>query len=307
MKNLSKWLSLLVFLLFISGCGSPLDTFQEALEKTNNLEKGKSEVSIELNVDGPLEGEEFESLFLEKLTIKHEFDKTKEKSKSSIYTMINNVGIDLTVYEDGENTIVTSPLLPKLVLLDAKNIENMSVNDDTFPPQMIIASNTEEAISTVWYNLLTNENVSKLGNVIVTTPDGDVKGKEFEIHLTKEQLQPALMETVSLYLNDPNVSKMLKENDQDLKLIEEKMIDFIQSSEVGPVSYYAYIDRDSYIIDETFSTSIHVNNETNIKLDFQIQRWDLGNEVDIEVPTLTEDNVMTINEFINGNSIELFK
>lgn len=292
---------LLFFVFFISGCGSAHETFMKAVDKTGNIQKGKSSITMQLNMEGVPELEDGQLFSLEKMTVNHEYDRGEEISKSVVYASINHVGLDFTIYEDRDNAIVTSPLLPKLLVLNKESIE--SLGEASFGPQMSLESDMEQELAGIWHRLLTDESVSRLGSVIVTTPDGDVKGKEFEIRLTSEQLKPAIIDTMNLYIQ-ANLEQLSSD-----KAIEKNMEQFlkrIETSEIGPVSYYAYIDRDQYIIEEKLSAVLTFIDGLTISIDFQLQRYDLEKDVLISIPVMTKENVITADELFREGSFDFF-
>lgn len=293
---------LLFFVLFISGCGSAHETFMKAVDKTGTIQKGKSSIALQLKMEGVPDLEDGQLFSLEKMTVNHEYDRGEEISKSVVYASINHVGLDFTIYEDRDNTIVTSPLLPKLLVLNKESIEPLG--EASFGAQISLESEMEQDLAVIWHRLLTDESVSRLGSVIVTTPDGDVKGKEFEIRLTSDQLKPAILETMDLYIQ-ANMKHFSSEESFEKNI--EQLRERIETSEIGPVSYYAYIDRDQYIIEEKLSAVMTFSDGLSIFIDFQLQRYDLEKDVSISLPVMTEENVITADEFLIEGDFEFFR
>lgn len=301
MKTQGYVFLLLFFILFISGCGSAHETFMKAVDKTGNIQKGKSSITMQLNMEGVPELEDGQLFSLEKMTVNHEYDRGREIAKSVVYAYVNHVGLDFTIYEDRGNTIITSPLLPKLLVLNHENIEPLGKS--SFGPQMSLESGMEQELAGIWHRLLTDESVSRLGSVIVTTPDGDVKGKEFEIKLTSEQLKPAIIETMNLYIH-ANLEQL--SSDKAIEKNIEQFLERIETSEIGPVSYYAYIDRDQYIIEEKLSAMLTFIDGLTISIDFQLQRYDLEKDVLISIPVMTKENVITADELFGEGNFDFF-
>ncbi len=300
MKNWFAVLILIFFGMFLSGCQSPQEALMEAAEKTENIETGKSSVSLQINLEGSPVKEDIEPLFLEKLEISHEYDKRKEVSKSTVYANLNNFGVDFTIYEAGSKVMVSSPLLPKILLLENDMLPEFSQNNAEIG--IYFDEQLAAKIAKIWVPLITDENVSKLGNVVVTTPDGDVKGKEFEITLSADQLKPALIKTVKLYAD----AQIANHTIEDGEAYFEEIVELIEKNDIGPISYFAYIDRDGIIVSEKLTADLKFAPDVSIAIDFQLQRFDLWQDVTIDLPELTDDNFMTKDDFLNGEKFKLF-
>lgn len=278
-------MKLVILFLCISwlviGCSNPYDSYQNAYTKTSEIPSGKASAIV--TIQSQYKDEIYENQY----TIYQEFNREDETSKSTILAELPSYGIEATLYQQESKIIIASPLLPRLIVID-----DASSTGEEFAsaPNLTIDTATIEQIENLWHQLITDENITELGNVIVKTPDGAVKGKEYKVTMTNDHVKPVLEETIELFLvNHPG-------------LFTEEHIDayeMVKDVEFETISFYAYIDRDFHIIEERFSISANIGEDVKLSINFQLQRWDLGKKIGIELPIITDNNVMNIDELIN--------
>ncbi len=314
-----------LFFVFISGCsGTPYETFQQAMEQTDEISKGKSKFSLDLNLEfkESSDTESLKPLDLEKLEVQHQFDKTRSLSQSTIFTKVNEFGFDLKIYQDGSQFYMVSPLFPKIFILNEQQFsdEGHAQYDKPF-----LTEETVKQLNKLWGSILTDENVTQLGTIILTTPDGDVKATEYQLNLTSDILSPVLLKTIDILSGDPVLNEQIEQGfnqyrpDSHQSISAQEIWQFnrnwIENATIGPVSYLAYIDRDGYIIEEKLDVQIEGGSEgasvgtdqlkmvpiKSVAFTFHLQRWDIEKDVDIQLPQVTEENSMTFERFEEDN------
>ena len=285
MKKIKLMFSLLFLFTLIIGCSNPYETYQKAHEKTSEIQTGKTSIALQLTAEN-LE------LPFNRLDIEQAYDQTEDKSKSSIFIDLDSYGVEATLYQHQGAMYVVSPLLPKILVVNDGDFEQSLENEYTeIAPSIELDEELLNQIRALWYELITSENISELGNVIVTTPDGDVKGKEYKVIMTNEKVMPVLSKTIELFMDSH--SDLL----QDMNVTDYD--EFLEDMEFDTISFYAYLDRDDRIIEERFTFDVTVAEGYTMNIDFQLQRWDMGKSVDIKLPTVTNDNVMSYEELSN--------
>lgn len=302
MKKIILFIMVAVLLM---GCsGSAYETYSRALEKTESVSSGRGKITQEFYVDLNTEGLEPEVVrelnkWKEfKVDIEFTLDKDQEKGRIDIYSEFYELGVEGKIYEDGEDLYLVTPLLPKILLLKDENFEateNVYIGGAQFSIQDF------KNMGQLWKDTMDQEKVSTLGNIVISTPEGDIKAKEFEITLTNEDVIPLIAEGTKL-LTQVMVEQMKSSDTSiDMVKIEEEFKKAMEEIDFDKIYHRAYIDRDGFVVEE----------ETHIIMQFPIvegrhirtieikgkeQNWDLGKKVDITMPNLTKENTMTIEE-----------
>ena len=317
MKKLILISILIVSLMLLTtGCLSGSNQiYQESVEKTANIEKGKSKLILDMNLE--LDENfiaEVKPIKIEKFEIENKFDKARSLSQSTLFAKINDLGIDAKLYQNGEMYYLTSPLLEKIVTVNLNDFISVA---DTNQFEKIILDETEEKLEKIWKKLLTDKDVTKLNNIILSTPDGAVKAKEYQLNLTDEDLRSAMLESIDILSEDQLFNKKMDGILKNSSYSTEKLTsvkemwsenrNFIQNSKIGPLSYLAYIDRDGYIVEEKLTVGIKGGDgskNTGIKsfsFSYHLQRWDIERDVEINLPNVTVDNSIPLEQFLKQN------
>ncbi len=218
-------LLLTTLLILLTGCSSSAyETYSKALEKTEGVSSGKVKMTQEAHVEFNTEG--LDKKVLEELRKWEEFnvdmectfDKEQEISVTDIYGELYDLGIEGKLYEQKNNLYVVTPLLPKILVLKGDDLQGEEI--EKLEEQFLIKD--FKGFEKMWKEVIDRENVSKLGNIVISTPEGDIKAKEFHITLTKEDIMPLMIEGTKMF-NQIMIEQMKANNiSVDPKEIEEQ-------------------------------------------------------------------------------------
>jgi hypothetical protein len=178
----------------------------------------------------------------------------------------------------------------------------------------IISEETKKEFTKKWISLMNEEDVFKGKNIVLTTPDGEVKTTEYTIKLSDEQIKTLLKECAQILSEDEalklffekNISVNVGETEGELeqKTFEEMLDDIIEGLEkfnVENFSYRAYVDIDGYIVNEIFDISLKTIDAEKegiigINYNLDIKTWDINKEQKFEFPILTDENTIKTDE-----------
>lgn len=268
--------SILLVLALFSGCTTnSLDEYQQALNNNAQMISGRKSIdlSVQLDFDRLQFSDNQDITILGDVVVKSliAFDKVQRKVSARNHLTFEEMGYDLNFYQRDNISFIMTPVIPKYLRMEIKGSPMMNFNDF-------------EDIANIWKDLLEKENVFKKENTIVATPDGQIKVREFIVELNDEQVKDLIRDVVSKLLESNNIS--IEFNFEDLL--------------VNDFKYRAYVDKDNFIIDETFSLDISFPDVSkgprSFKLNYSIQNFDINRSLTIDIPEINEENSIDINE-----------
>ena len=317
---------LLILMIFITSCNtSNLVEYKKASEKTDQITKGQTAVEFttttEINQDGLTAEEIKEFNYIKDMngSFTAVFDDKEEKSIIRSYMNFGGLGYDFEVYITGEEVSIKLPVIGKYLRIDE---EMVSEGEEYYDSEnQIISEETGKEFAKRWLSLMNDEDVFKGKNIVLTTPDGEVKTTEYTIKLSDDQIKTLLRDSAEILSNDEslksfyekNISSNIKKIENDLeqktngseqKTFKEFLNDIVNSAEkfnVENFSYTALVDIDGYIVNEIIDISIKAIDAekegiigVNYKLD--IKTWDINKDQKFEFPVLTDENTIKPNE-----------
>jgi len=300
-----------ILIIVLTGCNtSSYETYSSAIKRTEEVATGKMKVNqimeLEFEKEGLSEDEILELKKWEKaqIDVLATFDKTKNQSITELYTSFANLGLGGNIYKDEDKIYIVTALLPKILMVKGDEIEGMQ-NIEEFEKRFGVDS--FDQFQKKWETMMSQENVSTLGNIVVSTPEGEIKTKEYEIYLTKEQILPMIIDGIEL-INKIIIESQDSEIDIDSEEIRRQIEKSMEEIEFEKIYHRAYIDRDGFIVEEETHIILTIPTAKSgdlKKMDLQIksQSWDLGKDIDIDIPELREDNIMTIEELQNNSKL----
>jgi hypothetical protein len=199
------------------------------------------------------------------------------------------------------------PVLGKYLRLDEMQAPMVTEQQEDGEPELI-SKETQEELSAKWLGLLTKEDVFKGKDIVLTTPDGEVKTKEYTIKLNEEQIKSLAAEGIDIVSKDEKLKKnyedYIKKNVEPLKDTSfEKLISDIKENiknyTVEGFSYTAYVDIDGYIVNEVVELALKVEGAgaasmKGFSYKLELKNWDINKEQEFDFPVLTEENTMNI-------------
>lgn len=310
---------LIILILFITSCNTNnLIEYKKAAEKTEQITKGQTAgeftMTTEINPDG-LTAEEIKELnYIKDMdgSFSVVFDDEEEKAIIRNYLNFGGLGYDFEVYVNGEEVSIKLPVVGKYLRIDEEMISESEQYYDT--GNQIISEETKKEFTKKWISLMNEEDVFKGKNIVLTTPDGEVKTTEYTIKLSDEQIKTLLKECAQILSEDEalklffekNISVNVGETEGELeqKTFEEMLDDIIEGLEkfnVENFSYRAYVDIDGYIVNEIFDISLKTIDAKKegiigINYNLDIKTWDINKEQKFEFPILTDENTIKTDE-----------
>ncbi|KKM12464.1 hypothetical protein SY88_03420 [Clostridiales bacterium PH28_bin88] len=308
-------LGLLALLLLAVGCTwNSLAVFQKAQKKTEAISKGKDSLTMAMAMtfreDGMTEEQKkvVNAMKDFRLEVNQIFDHRQQTRLAKFYAHVSGTGIDGKLYQRGKENFIVTPLLPKILVLQSEKLQRPAPGGTwNTNPQPGLSADTLRQIKDIWLGLLKKENVVHLGNIILATPEGDVKAKEFTIKLGEAEIKPALRESLEMLLNDDLLQQSMKEyfagqqvelNLQEFLTQNRNMLD---RSTIENFDYKAYIDRDGYLVEENINLTVKFKETLpgqpeKYTMRMKIQRWDIERDVQVDFPEVTPDNSMTLGD-----------
>ncbi|MHB1394752.1 MAG: hypothetical protein ACYCYE_17135 [Clostridia bacterium] len=166
-----------------------------------------------------------------------------------------------------------------------------------------------DELNAKWLGLLKKEDIFKGKDIVLTTPDGEVKTTEYTIKLNDEQVKKLAADTMDILSKDEklkeNYEEHIKKNIEPLKDtsfeklfsdMKENMKDYTSEG----FSYTAYVDIDGYIVNEMIEFAPKFDDAdmavTRVSYRLDIKNWDINKEQKLEFPVLTEENTLDMNQ-----------
>ena len=302
----------LVLAFSFTACNeSSLEEYKRASEKTDEIEKGQTsgEFSMitEFNTEG-MTAEEIKELNYYKDmkgSFNVSYDEESGKSIFKNYLNMGGLGFDFEIFINGDEMYMKLPVVGKYMKLDEiKSSVNVEQEAD------IISKETIDLIASKWIGLMNEDDVFKGKDIVITTPDGEVKTTEYVIKLNDQQIKSLFKDSTDLLSKDEKLKefyiKYIEEASDELdnKLFEELIVDLnegIDNYKVENFIYTAFVDIDGYIVNETIEISISViepeeKGLSGMNYSLDLNNFDINKEQKFDFPELSEDNTLSIEE-----------
>jgi len=313
---------LLAVAVTAAGCGNSLEDYKKAVEKSSQIEKaqisGEFTVNLEFNTEG-LNPEEIRELSYYKNmsgSFRGVFDKSREMEIYRNYMNMGGLGFDFELYKNGEEKFIKLPIIGKYMKLD--DLMRKAEQSPGEPAKMI-SEETAKALEREWTEILKEENVFKGKDIILTTPDGEVKTTVYTITLNESQLTELKGKVKAILEEDEhlrgNFNSFIKKaadssGADDPDRHAEEVWNQIFADTVESFQFTAYVDIDGYIVNETIELKTRrprpekwEQESFHFKLD--IRKWDINKDQEFNFPELTEENMLKAEE-LDKNMPSLF-
>ncbi len=316
MKRIWIVISILLLAVSLVGCSTDsLGDYKKAVEKTEQIIKGQSSGEFSLMMDFNTEGMTVEQIkelnyFKDmKGSFNIAYDEDSEKGIFRNYLNFGGLGFDFDLFIDGDKMFMRLPVVGKHMRI-GEMATSINLEQKETDELELISKETQEGLSTLWLGLLNEEDVFKGKNIILTTPDGEVKTTEYTIKLSDEQINNLGLDSINIFSKDEKLRKSyddyIKRNVETLKnkSLEELLFNLkegIQDYRAESFSYTAYVDIDGYIINEIVQFTMKVKNPEKDHLDgmsynLNIKNWDINKEQKFEFPVLTDENTLDMDD-----------
>ncbi|HOK49972.1 MAG TPA: hypothetical protein PLV23_04925 [Sedimentibacter sp.] len=304
---------LLILLMIITACNTnSLVEYRKASEKTEQIIKGQTAgeftMTTEINPKG-LTAEEIKELnYIKDMNGNFNlvFDDEEEKVIIRNYLNFGGLGYDFEVYVNEDQVFIKLPVVGKYLKIN----EEMLSEGEKYSENQIISEETKKEFIKRWLSLMNEEDVFKGKNIVLTTPDGEVKTREYTIKLKDEQIKALLKDTAEVLSRDESLKSFFDKNirvnmgktEEELKTktFEEVLDHILKSTEefkVDNFTYKASVDIDGYIVNEIIDISLKTIDAekegiTGIRYHLDIKTWDINKDQKFEFPALTDENTL---------------
>ena len=287
---MKKWILglLICLLLMVTGCqaGTDLETYQTAVEKTENAVQGKSEsrmiIENEFNSEGINEQTRKSLAAFERMEWDTYLRFDESRVQNDFYMNFGGIGFDASYYKDGELEFMKLPLVNKYMKLEASQMET------AWDPELL---EIFDPVGEEWLRMLTEENVFQGKRHVLTTEDGDVKVTRFTIELTESQIRQ-LVEVAANSMEE-NEDEILQsgilgqENHEEGRELLMMFIKQVRSAQFDEFIYTADIDIDGYLIQDDFHGSIYYGDKQEMKTSVDVKSlyWGFHERPDFSIPS----------------------
>ncbi len=319
--------ALLVLMVTLTGCsGNKHEDYKEALIKTENIQSGKSDTRLELEMNFETEGLE-EEVVKGLKTFEHvvyeghnTFNLKNEnlKIESRNFVSVGGLGINLDYHQDGDQIAIYVPMLGKYLNISADEVKEISTENEKFNTftQVKLSKNTIMALEESWRNAFEAEDIVKGEKSTMETPEGDVRVVKFTVTPTEEKIKDFVVSAVQILLHDESVSELVEELSGTEELLvngepvtEEKIEEQVKESlEFWSVEEFVvtdFIDVDGYIVQSNTSFAIRTQGQEPgsmkyMKMEIITDNYDIEKDQTIDFPVLTETNSVSFEGLQEG-------
>lgn len=290
-----------------------LGDYKKAVEKTEQIKKGQTSGEFSMVVDFKTEGmteEEIKEInYFKDMrgSFNAAYDDDVEKAIFRNYLSFGGLGFDFDLFINGEEVFMKLPVVGKYMRLDemqAHMTKQQGEGESEF-----ISKETLDELNANWLGLLKKEDIFKGKDIVLTTPDGEVKTTEYTIKLNDEQVEKLAVDTLDIFSKDKKLKeyyeKNIKKNVDTLKdttfeklfsNMKENMKDYTSEG----FSYTAYVDIDGYIVNEIIEFAPKFDDAdmavTRVSYRLDIKNWDINKEQKFDFPVLTEENTFDLDQ-----------
>lgn len=293
----------------LSACSTKsLEDYNNAVTKTSSEKMGKTlidmSISMDFNTDGlTLEQTRELNHFKEMLfQFTNQYDITKDKISMDIYMNLGGIGMDSSYYRDGDNEFIQIPVLRKYVNVKEKVEGAMTSDYET----------SFSDIGQKWLELLSEDDVVKGEDTIIDTKEGQVKAKVVTITINNEQLKVFSEEIVRIIMETDMIDNFVFVTDSNNNVNKDEIVQRIYDSLERIVfenfEAKAYIDFDGYLIKDEMTIDMSMKDPKKgepktIKVSYEESHWDLGKEQTIDIPEISEEDILEMDELKDLDTI----
>ncbi|WP_010252330.1 hypothetical protein [Acetivibrio cellulolyticus] len=323
MKKLVIPVIVVMFMFYTVACSMLGSTTQKYLGALNNTQKAdtmqsktESKITIDLSKASDEAKKNFENFKDITFNVDETVDNKSKRSETNCFIGFGKYSWGTKLYIDGDKAFLKvndkyAKMTPQdngtIVSADGKiNKEYQELGNE---------------LATIWKDTVQKEILTGEGNFIESTPDGDVKITQLSLELNDEKSKKILdslagvlsgseiakktaIENVKKYGNyeksDEEEKKEVINNISEwFDKLPENMKDYKEKFSIENLKLTAKIDKDSYIIDETFHGEIVIKYEGEIRISFDINttRWNINREVNVNIPEISEKDLMNESNF----------
>ncbi|NLJ57333.1 MAG: hypothetical protein GX339_00630 [Tissierellia bacterium] len=301
---------ILILLILLTACNkNSLAEYKKAAEKTAGIRRGQTAgefiLTTEINPHG-LTAEEIKELnYIKDMEGSFSVVYDDELGKRAIRNYLNfgGLGYDFEVFIEGDQMLIKLPIVGKYLKIEERAREDLQ-SENPF-----ISQQTIDELTKKWLTLMNEEDVFRGKAIVLTTPDGEVKTREYTIKLNDQQIKTLLEEAAEILVKDKKLKNFYEENiranTEDLYTtsFEEFLASILKAAEkfkVQDFSFTAYVDIDGYIVNQVLEISLKTIEQKEGIVGFNyyldIKNWDINKDQNFDFPLLTEENTIQIDD-----------
>lgn len=302
---------ILVVAVTITGCGtSDIEDYRSALLMTEEINQGEIELRLNVDIifdDMDLTDEEKRDLsYYENIDVvlKSQYDYSGDHSKAvtDVYYNLGGLGFDMTLYGQNNVTLVSLPTLDKFIEINQTMIEQEG--------EAAVDDNQQHAVERVidtWNGVLKDEDVISGRKDYVMTDKGQLKTTTYTININDEQFE-TLKEAMMVILKDEAILESFLSESSSYSgeaMDPDVVTEFLEAAlvDIGLKSFegQAFVDFDGRLAKQIITCDL-VNEETttgeikSFHIEFEIKYDHLGETLDIEIPVVSEEDILELNE-----------
>lgn len=319
MKRTAVVITIILFVIFSVSCGvDSLESYNRAVQKTKSIKTGQTSgdftVVMDFNTEGMTE-EQIKELNYFK-TVEGSFSAAYDDGQKAAiirnYLNLGGLGFDYDIYINKDEMLMKLPIVGKYIKIDESH-ENGEAT-------VLISEDTKASIGEKWLGLLNKEDIFRKKDIILTTPDGEVKAIQYTITLKDEQIKSLAFDSMEILSKDGKLKEsyenLLKKNlkyfeGYSLDKLTEAFEETLKNCKVEAFAYNAYVDIDGYIVNETIEISVTMQDSNSSGINgfdykMEIKNWDINKAQDLEFPILSEENTLKL-ENIEKNMPSVFE
>jgi len=317
---------IILILLLTTACSqNSIEDYQEALDKTESIQRGKAQTQLDIEMDFRTEGldaeaikqlKSFETVSFEGTT---SFDNTGDQIKVSSLNLfsLGGLGLNFDYYQDGDQAALYIPMLGKYLDLSADDMKEISNGNSELAEykNMTMTQETLDAFETLWSQTFEEDEVVKGEKSTMETPEGDIRVVKFTITPDKDKLKGFVKSAVEIVMEDENIKESIKSyynsaDSEDVKMFDiEDIVNGLEKTmeswEIRKFEVVDYIDVDGYIVESNAFIGLSINSEESgaiksFEMKLVSKNYDIEKSQDIQFPELTDENSLTIDGLQKG-------
>ena len=316
-RTIAALCAILLLVTTAAGCGSNgLADYKEAAIKTGEIKSGQHsgqwKLALDFNTAGMTQEEITKLNYYRNISGKYQtvFDKNEKQSISKEYLNLGGLGFDFNFYQNNGETMVKLPIISKYMKLDdlmgqMADMTGTSINVGRDEAANILSDDTVKALSKEWIGILERDDVFKGKDIVITTPDGEVKTTVYTITLNDGQVKTLAQNSIDILSKDEALKNAVETITKEKKAMTWEDFDrFLRKGEewIGKYKaekfqYTAYVDIDGYIVNQMVELQLKndsaakgVPKDITFKMD--LKNWEINKGQKLEFPVLTEENTL---------------
>lgn len=293
----------------LAGCSakSITEQFSSAVEKTSTIRKASNSFDFTINAGlnnsklSPEEKEMYKPYSNIKGSFTGRFDKDNNISYTEGTIFVNGAGFNTKIYSKDNKSLILLPYFNKYLVINNAS-KDTSATGKTGQAAM-------KNIMKSFNEIATKDNLKETGKSKISIGNSQTDTTGFEISLSDSDAKKLIGEVISALLSDgikdqiaaSAESSQGAKNDTEIKdalnTFTEEVKKGLDQASIQSFIYKGAFDKNSYIVDDSASTSIIVGlpNSENIRFNLSVstKTWDIGKDVSVEMPVTDSSNSIT--------------